>query len=635
MHSIAELVDLKQIRTLINSLRSLVGLPIGIVSAEGEVLVSSAWHPYCVRSDSGGREGCGHCSDDFFSISKQLSDLPHGESVITVCPNGLHTLRLPIYDDRTVIAGCFLGPFYQEGDQPDRALFTTVADTQGVDPEATLRALEQVPVIGEATLTRIREAGGRVVTMIASLLAAGRRHQQELASQQRTERELRTLNHALESKVDDGNLRLQEFEARFRALSEKGSDIVVIMDEQSVITFASPSVSLYGYTPQQVVGKTAGFFIIRQDQRAVMAALSRARSNPGTEETLAAFRIHARDGRPVHMQGTACYLPDQPGIRGLVFNGHDITERMRIGNRYQRLVESVPAILYEFSTRRGGIFYSPQSATILGLTPEDLLNDPQLWHNAIHPDDRRRVGSVVEDLTQQNPFSVTYRMRHKDGRWIWLHDRSIEFVQGKEETIVLGMARDITAKMTAQRLQESNEKRLNLLLELNRESQSLSVKELCNRALDIGVRVTESEVGYLHMVNVDQNSISLVTWNDKALEFCTAAHETHYPLEQAGIWADCARLKRPVIHNDYQNMSKKKGYPEGHFTVIRHMSVPVLDGKRLTEAQLDQYQKQNLSLDSNNVAYTYWDQIQDSIDLFYKKCSPLMPTAETLKRKQE
>ncbi len=131
------------------------------------------------------------------------------------------------------------------------------------------------------------------------------------------------------------------------------------------------------------------------------------------------------------------------------------------------------------------------------------------------------------------------------------------------------------------RKSEASEEFLNLLLSLNQRAFGLSEPSLCDLALEIAVRLTNSSIGYLHFLNDDQNTISLITWNKAALEHCTAHHDSHYPLDAAGIWADAARLKQPVIHNDYQGMAGKKSYPEGHAHLIRHMSVPVIEGGKV------------------------------------------------------
>lgn len=129
---------------------------------------------------------------------------------------------------------------------------------------------------------------------------------------------------------------------------------------------------------------------------------------------------------------------------------------------------------------------------------------------------------------------------------------------------------------------QKNERRLDLLLELSKAAPKLNEKELLERSLDIAVEVTDSQVGYLHLVNDDQETLTLSTWNKTTLEFCTAAYQDHYPITEAGIWADSFRKMRPVMHNDYQNEKGKKGYPEGHFHLVRHMSAPVTDGVRVS-----------------------------------------------------
>ncbi len=121
-----------------------------------------------------------------------------------------------------------------------------------------------------------------------------------------------------------------------------------------------------------------------------------------------------------------------------------------------------------------------------------------------------------------------------------------------------------------------DEERLTALLKMT-QLKGLSEKDYIDYTLEECVRLTRSKVGYLHFVNEDQNTLSLFTWSKDVLRNCTAEKVPHYPITEAGIWADCFREKKPVIHNDYSNNPHKKGYPEGHFPVYRHMSVPIFD----------------------------------------------------------
>lgn len=152
-------------------------------------------------------------------------------------------------------------------------------------------------------------------------------------------------------------------------------------------------------------------------------------------------------------------------------------------------------------------------------------------------------------------------------------------IKGQDEIGELGrtfntMANSIHNHMTELEL---DEQRLDSLMNLSHDLPELDEQAVCKHALDIAVFVTNSEIGYLHLVNEDQETIQLAVWNDKALTMCTANHDAHYPLSEAGVWADCLRKKRTVIHNDYPNFESKQGVPKGHFPIERHMSTPVMD----------------------------------------------------------
>ncbi|MEW8055538.1 MAG: HD domain-containing phosphohydrolase [Candidatus Thiodiazotropha sp.] len=121
-----------------------------------------------------------------------------------------------------------------------------------------------------------------------------------------------------------------------------------------------------------------------------------------------------------------------------------------------------------------------------------------------------------------------------------------------------------------------DEQRFSGLYELSQMRDSPE-DQLASFALETAITITGSKVGYLHFVNEDQEHINLYQWSRETLKQCTTETNMHYPLSEAGIWADCVRLKRPVIHNDYPSQNNKHGLPEGHFPVQRHMSIPIME----------------------------------------------------------
>ncbi|OPY77875.1 MAG: putative sensor histidine kinase pdtaS [Syntrophorhabdus sp. PtaU1.Bin058] len=121
----------------------------------------------------------------------------------------------------------------------------------------------------------------------------------------------------------------------------------------------------------------------------------------------------------------------------------------------------------------------------------------------------------------------------------------------------------------------------NFLLDLYEKAPALTNKELFDYVLDEVVRLSDSAIGFFHLVSDDQKNVILTAWNREALNNCTAAYAAHYPIEQAGNWVDCVRLKRPVVYNDFPCSPNRKGLPEGHTPVRRFMSVPVVEGDKV------------------------------------------------------
>jgi PAS domain S-box-containing protein len=140
---------------------------------------------------------------------------------------------------------------------------------------------------------------------------------------------------------------------------------------------------------------------------------------------------------------------------------------------------------------------------------------------------------------------------------------------------------DKTERKKAEEYLHKEAERGNLLLELYEKAPQLTEKQLYDYTLEHVVKLTDSAIGFFHLVSDDQKNIILTTWNSEALKNCTAVYDTHYPIDSAGNWVDCVRLKRPVIYNDFANSPNRKGLPEGHSPVRRFMSIPVMEGDKV------------------------------------------------------
>ena len=129
----------------------------------------------------------------------------------------------------------------------------------------------------------------------------------------------------------------------------------------------------------------------------------------------------------------------------------------------------------------------------------------------------------------------------------------------------------------ANRQLRMSDQRLSAMFALSQKAPGLEESDLLQLGINEAVRLTDSEIGYVHFVNDDQETLSLKAWSAGTLQHCTAAYDNHYPISAAGVWADSVRSQRPVMHNDYQTLSDRKGYPKGHTHLVRHLGIPVVD----------------------------------------------------------
>ncbi len=191
------------------------------------------------------------------------------------------------------------------------------------------------------------------------------------------------------------------------------------------------------------------------------------------------------------------------------------------------------------------------------------------------------IQSALETaLRDGTPFVIEAGVTTFTGRHLWAEVRGLGRVEEHGQAFVMGTFQDITARKREETRAARESLRLRFLLELHQRAPLMTDQELYDHVLDRAVLLTDSVIGFLHLVAEDQRTLILTTWNQEARNDCTATADTHYPLNEAGNWVDCIRQQRPIVYNSYEQSPNRQGLPSGHTPVTRFMSVPVMqDGK--------------------------------------------------------
>ncbi|MFO1400145.1 MAG: PAS domain-containing protein [Steroidobacteraceae bacterium] len=106
---------------------------------------------------------------------------------------------------------------------------------------------------------------------------------------------------------------------------------------------------------------------------------------------------------------------------------HEQTERQHFAQPWlETALEVGRGGMWSWDLESGAVNFTETYYRLLGIDPQDARADATLWDEHIHPEDLPRVRAAARLMLQGAPgvYDVEYRMRHADGRWIWVHDRA-------------------------------------------------------------------------------------------------------------------------------------------------------------------------------------------------------------------
>ncbi len=108
-------------------------------------------------------------------------------------------------------------------------------------------------------------------------------------------------------------------------------------------------------------------------------------------------------------------------------------------------------------------------STMLGYGPDELDGGGDAWHRLLHPEDRERVLALQQAHMDGHSegFEASYRLRHREGHWIWVLDRGrvVERDARGRPLRMVGTHMDITSRVQAEETLRRSEQSLAVTLQ--------------------------------------------------------------------------------------------------------------------------------------------------------------------------
>ena len=117
---------------------------------------------------------------------------------------------------------------------------------------------------------------------------------------------------------------------------------------------------------------------------------------------------------------------------------------------FRKLVEQLPytsyVARYDQLDGLSFLYVSPQIESILGISTDELLNDPEIFNRQIHPEDCERVVAELSAArTSGKHFTLEFRMLARNGHVVWMWDDGTSTPDKTGDTFAIqGILRDTT-----------------------------------------------------------------------------------------------------------------------------------------------------------------------------------------------
>ncbi|MCX6252850.1 MAG: PAS domain S-box protein [Bacteroidetes bacterium] len=259
----------------------------------------------------------------------------------------------------------------------------------------------------------------------------------------------------------DSDKALYESEKKFRAIFEKNSSALAIIEPDTTVSMVNEAFcQMSGYSEQQAVGKSWTLLIVPEDLERLKEYNRRRLINPNDAPGKYEFSFFHKNGEKKQALMSLVMIQDN---RKILTSFTDITERKQAEDklretdcRLREVLENSQSVSYKRNLQTNDYDYlSPVFVKISGYTMEEIQPLPmEGFINFIHPDDvaeMKRMMALSISSSAGDAYQMEYRFKHKNGQYRWCQDQfTVMRNEGGQPTAIIGSVSEINERKQAE-----------------------------------------------------------------------------------------------------------------------------------------------------------------------------------------
>jgi PAS domain S-box/PAS domain S-box/diguanylate cyclase (GGDEF) domain len=258
----------------------------------------------------------------------------------------------------------------------------------------------------------------------------------------------------LDDRRKQAEMSLRDSEEKARAILENIEDGYYEVDLTGKYLFCNEAYSKLQGLPKEELLEKSYKGIVRDSQKTYQIFNTVYRTGIPSKST--SRTIFRKDGSQREIESSVSLIRDkngQPiGFRGIV---RDITERKKADaeiaqwkQRYDLVVASSGQVVNDYDVLTGRLLWGGSLEQVLGYKPEEMSERAGQWIKLLHPDDRPAILRIIEEAQEKDhAYDVEYRLKHKKGDYLWIHDRGIYLLDANGKPVrLLSLLQDITSR---------------------------------------------------------------------------------------------------------------------------------------------------------------------------------------------